>query len=59
MHAHTPQGMDPRPPPRSCRSGAPVVLYTAQKTPIPAIVEIKTHEVGEELTYIVKVSDLG
>jgi hypothetical protein len=47
--------MGPQPPPRSCRRGAPVIFVTAAKTPQPATVDIRTHEVGDELTYIVKV----
>jgi len=39
----------------SCRNGAPVVLITQQRTPVPAKVEITSKETGDEHLYIVKV----
>lgn len=49
------QGLGPHPPIRSCRSGAPVVLYTTHKTPQPATISIEPIEVGDDTTYVVKV----
>jgi hypothetical protein len=39
----------------SCRNGAPVVVITQQRTPVPAKLVITSREQGDEVMYIVKV----
>ncbi|KAI8475137.1 MAG: hypothetical protein J3K34DRAFT_517581 [Monoraphidium minutum] len=46
------------PPARSCRAGAPVVLFTAAKAPLPAVVAVAARESGDEMSYVVKVTPM-
>ncbi|WIA17635.1 hypothetical protein OEZ85_014441 [Tetradesmus obliquus] len=56
LHAKWMKDMPGKIPAGSCRAGAPVVLISASRVPIPAKLDIAVREQGEDNIFIVKVT---